>query len=170
MQKNGGDGKYKIEADAGEKAQLFSAKASKKKPDYGTNSTLELLEKIPSQMVDLKLDEVLTAVREVDNLCDYGRCKAKTTLIGETCKYCNKRFCFKHNLPEVHGCGEAAKTQTRKLFMNPKPAKTYRQEAEIAQAKKRLQKKLQNMQAERSHKTSTETNSGNRERNKKKSK
>lgn len=121
-------------------------------------------------MVDLKLDEVLTAVKEVDNLCDYGRCKAKTTLIGETCGYCNKRFCFKHNLPEIHGCGEAAKSHTRKLFMNPKPAKTYRQEAELAKAKKRLQIKLQNMQAERTQKTSTDTNNDNRERAKKKSK
>lgn len=145
-------------AGEGEK-KLFPVKAPGKRPDYGTNNTLELLEKIPSQMVELKLDEVLTAVKDVDNLCDYARCKAKTSLIGETCGYCNQRFCFKHNLPEVHGCGEAAKSHQRKEFMHPKPAKTIRQEADLAQAKKRLQSKLQNMQMERSQKATNTTSS-----------
>lgn len=48
----------------------------------------------------MKLDDVLTAVKDVDNLCDFSRCKAKTSLMGQDCEYCSKRFCFKHGLPE----------------------------------------------------------------------
>ncbi|KAL9918068.1 uncharacterized protein ACN427_000557 [Glossina fuscipes fuscipes] len=73
-----------------------------KRPNYGTNNTLELLEKIPRKVVETKLDDVLKAVKDVDNLCDYIRCKAKTNLIDHTCEYCQGRYCFKHGLPEEH--------------------------------------------------------------------
>lgn len=132
---------------------LFPPTKPGKKPNYGTNNTLELLEKIPSQVVEMKLDDVLTAVKDVDNLCDFTRCKTKTNLMGQNCDYCSKRFCFKHGLPEVHGCGEAAKKNERKLFLHPKPAKTIRQEEELEKAKKKLQAKLKDMQVGRMQKT-----------------
>lgn len=146
---------------------MFPARAPGKKPDYGTNNTVELLEKIPSQIVDLKLDEVLSAVMEVDNLCDYARCKAKTKLIGETCAFCNKRFCFKHNLPEVHGCGEAIKTHQRKLFEQAKPAKAVQKETDLVQAKKRLQEKIQSKRDERTSKSSNVPSSSSKGKKKK---
>uniref|UniRef100_A0A1I8Q9H4 AN1-type domain-containing protein n=1 Tax=Stomoxys calcitrans TaxID=35570 RepID=A0A1I8Q9H4_STOCA len=132
---------------------LFPPSKPGKKPDYGTNNTLELLEKIPSKVVDMKLDDVLTAVKDVDNLCDYQRCKAKTSLIGQNCEHCAKRFCFKHALPEVHGCGEAVKRSERKQFMHPKPAKTVKHEEELDKAKKKLHAKLKDMQVGRMQKT-----------------
>ncbi|EDW01869.1 GH21677, partial [Drosophila grimshawi] len=132
---------------------LFPAAKPGRQPDYGTNNTLELLDPIPSQIVDLKLDEVLTAVKTVDNLCDFARCKTKTSLMGQDCEHCKKRFCFKHGLPEVHGCGEEKKREARKEFLNPKPLKTVRHEEELKNAKKKLNEKLKNMQVGRMQKT-----------------
>ncbi|XP_055856631.1 DNA-binding protein SMUBP-2 [Episyrphus balteatus] len=137
------------------KGPLFPIEPGKKKPDYGTNDTLTLLEQIPSQMVEMKLDDVLTAVKEVDNLCDYQRCKTKTNLMGQNCDHCKKRFCFKHGLPEVHGCGEAVKQEERKNFLKPKPLKTVRQEQDLAKAKVKLNAKLKDMQVGRMPKPSS---------------
>ncbi|XP_017865046.1 PREDICTED: DNA-binding protein SMUBP-2 [Drosophila arizonae] len=134
-------------------APLFPPTKPGKPANYGTNNTLELLERIPSQVVDLKLDEVLTAVKTVDNLCDYPRCKTRTSLMGQDCEHCSKRFCFKHGLPEVHGCGEIKKREARKEFLHPKPLKTIRQEEEHKNAKKKLNEKLKNMQVARMQKT-----------------
>ncbi|KAH8237321.1 hypothetical protein KR038_009771, partial [Drosophila bunnanda] len=144
---------------------LFPPAKPGKRVDYGTNNTLELLERIPSQVVDLKLDDVLTAVKEVDNLCDYPRCKTKTSLMGQDCQHCKKRFCFKHGLPEVHGCGEEIKRDERKKFLHPKPAKTIRQEEDVKNAKKRLDAKLKDMQVGRMQKT-TGGGSGGSKKNK----
>ncbi|XP_068148253.1 DNA-binding protein SMUBP-2 [Drosophila tropicalis] len=131
---------------------LFPPAKPGKRVNYGTNDTLELLERIPSELVDLKLDDVLTAVKEVDNLCDYSRCKTKTSLMGQDCQHCKKRFCFKHGLPEVHGCGEEVKRDERKNFLHPKPMKTVRHEKEMENAKKRLDAKLKDMQVGRTQK------------------
>lgn len=73
--------------------------------------------------------------------------------MGQDCELCKKRFCFKHALPEVHGCGDAIKKEERKKFMHPKPAKTVREEKELAEAKKKLQSKLKDMQVGRMQKT-----------------
>ncbi|XP_030562710.1 DNA-binding protein SMUBP-2 [Drosophila novamexicana] len=134
-------------------APLFPPTKPGKAADYGTNNTLELLERIPSQIVDLKLDEVLTAVKTVDNLCDNPRCKTKTSLMGQDCELCSKRFCFKHGLPEVHGCGLEKRREARKEFLHPKPLKTIRQEEELKNAKKKLNEKLKNMQVGRMQKS-----------------
>ena len=115
------------------------------KNNYGTNDTLELLKKISSRAVEMKLDDVLIAVKTVDNLCKYGGCKAKTSLVGQNCEFCRKRFCFKHGLPEVHGCGEAAKKSERNKFLHPKPFKIMRKDEELAQARKKLDSKLRDM-------------------------
>ncbi|CAD7012128.1 DNA-binding protein SMUBP-2 [Ceratitis capitata] len=139
-------------SDAAQDAPLFPIAPGKSRPNYGTNNTLELLERIPTEVVNLKLDDVLTAVKDVDNMCDYPRCKTKTKLMGQDCELCRKRFCFKHGLPEVHGCGEAVKREERVKFLHPKPAKTIREEADLAQAKKKLQSKLKDMQVGRMQK------------------
>ncbi|KAM7346041.1 uncharacterized protein ACRADG_012062 [Cochliomyia hominivorax] len=143
----------KLASESKTEAPLFPPTKPGKKPNYGTNNTVELLEKIPSQVVEMKLDDVLTAVKDVDNLCDFARCKTKTNLMGQNCDYCQKRYCFKHGLPEIHGCGEAAKKNERKLFLHPKPAKTIKQEEELEKAKKKLHAKLKDMQVGRMQKT-----------------
>jgi len=37
------------------------------------------------------------------------KCSVNVQNIGHNCKFCTGRFCLKHNLPEEHGCEEAAK-------------------------------------------------------------
>ena len=36
--------------------------------------------------------------------CTFDGCKKKIHLINFTCDYCNKKFCLKHRLPEIHLC------------------------------------------------------------------
>ncbi|KAH8398577.1 hypothetical protein KR222_000512, partial [Zaprionus bogoriensis] len=133
-------------------ARKLPLEKSHKPLNYGTNNTLELLQNITSDMVERNFDEVLTAVKTVDNLCDYSGCRTKTSLMGQDCELCKKRYCFKHGLPEVHGCGADKKRQDRKEFLNPKPMKSIRQEEDLKKAKKKLNEKLKNMQISRMQK------------------
>jgi hypothetical protein len=34
-------------------------------------------------------------------------------MVGVTCAHCRLRFCMKHQLPEVHGCGTDAKASAK---------------------------------------------------------
>lgn len=91
------------------------------KPAKKVNKTSEMLETISNSTVNTKLDEVLKTVRQLDNTCDFGRCRTKTSLIGQDCTLCQQRFCMKHQLPEVHGCGGAIKKEQRTEFLKPRP-------------------------------------------------
>ena len=33
--------------------------------------------------------------------------------MGITCCFCSQKFCIKHTMPEMHGCGDAAKKVPR---------------------------------------------------------
>ena len=48
-----------------------------------------------------------------DNECNYTRCREKITITGQQCRYCTRRYCFKHHLPEIHGCEEEARHHIR---------------------------------------------------------
>ena len=118
------------------------------------NSTTELLKPIPTKVVEQNLDNVLEAVKTVDQTCDYKKCKQKTNLMGSDCCFCKQRFCFKHGLPEVHGCGEAVKKQERTEFLHPLPAKTVQAKEDLAKAKVKLEQKLKSMSIQRGPKPS----------------
>lgn len=116
------------------------------KPAKKVNKTSEMLETISNATVNTKLDEVLKTVRQLDNTCDFGRCRTKTSLIGQDCTLCQQRFCMKHQLPEVHGCGGAIKKEQRTEFLKPRPtlpAALRRNEQKDAHA--RLEQKLKEM-------------------------
>lgn len=53
------------------------------KPAIKVNKTSELLETIPTTVVNNNLDDVLKTVRQLDNTCDFTRCRTKTSLIGQ---------------------------------------------------------------------------------------
>lgn len=53
------------------------------KPAVKVNKTSELLETIPTTVVNNNLDDVLKTVRQLDNTCDFTRCRTKTSLIGQ---------------------------------------------------------------------------------------
>lgn len=116
------------------------------KPAKKVNKTSEMLETISNATVNTKLDEVLKTVRQLDNTCDFGRCRTKTSLIGQDCTLCLSRFCMKHQLPEIHGCGGAIKKEQRTEFLKPRPtlpAALRRNEQKDAHA--RLEQKLKEM-------------------------
>lgn len=35
------------------------------------------------------------------------------------CSYCHQKFCAKHQLPEEHGCGDAARAKARQAIKKP---------------------------------------------------
>ncbi|XP_031635492.1 DNA-binding protein SMUBP-2 [Contarinia nasturtii] len=116
------------------------------KPAKKVNKTSEMLETISNNKVNTNLDEVLKTVRQLDNICDFGRCRTKTSIIGQDCTLCQQRFCLKHQLPEVHGCGGAIKKEQRNEFLKPRPtlpAALRRNEQKDAHA--RLEQKLKEM-------------------------
>lgn len=139
-------------------------------PKVVTKAT-EILQPLPSATVEQNLDNVLEAVKTVDQTCDYKRCKQKTNMMGTSCGFCKQRFCFKHGLPEIHGCGEAVKRQEREEFMHPLPAKTVQAKEDLKKAHGRLEQKLKQMNLSRKAKpTGTgegpSGNSGNKRKGK----
>lgn len=115
-----------------------------------TNQSKELVEKVPRQVVDTSLEDVLESVTLLDNLCQFRspKCKTKVSLIGFPCGLCKFTYCVKHNLPEVHGCGEMCKLQEQKAFKaKSKPEEKAKKKKEDLQ--KSLNNKLGKLQAER---------------------
>lgn len=123
--------------------------APSSKPAPRTSKTSEMLEPIPTNVIENNLDNILEDVRQLDNTCDFSRCRTKTTYIGQDCALCKQRYCMKHQLPEVHGCGGAIKKVERTEFLKkpnqslPISAALRRNEHKGAQA--RLEQKLKDM-------------------------
>uniref|UniRef100_A0A1Q3FXL0 AN1-type domain-containing protein n=2 Tax=Culex tarsalis TaxID=7177 RepID=A0A1Q3FXL0_CULTA len=123
-------------------------------PKLVTKAT-EILQPLPSGTVERNLDTVLDAVKTVDQTCDYKRCKQKTNMMGSNCTFCKQRFCFKHGLPEIHGCGEEVKRKEREEFLHPLPAKTVQAQEDLKKAHGRLEQKLKQMNLSRKAKPPT---------------
>ncbi|XP_058447674.1 DNA-binding protein SMUBP-2 [Malaya genurostris] len=117
-------------------------------PKKVTKAT-DILEPLPCTTVEQNLDHVLEAVKTVDQTCDFKRCKQKTNMMGSNCDFCKQRFCFKHGLPEIHGCGEAVRKQEREEFLHPLPAKTVQAQEDLKKAHGRLDQKLKQMNLSR---------------------
>ena len=60
------------------------------------------------------LDSLLAEVTLEDATCKFQRCSKHVSLLGIQCKFCKKRYCMEHSLPEIHGCGDAARQQSRR--------------------------------------------------------
>jgi ATP-dependent RNA/DNA helicase IGHMBP2 len=60
------------------------------------------------------LDKLLAEVTLADSMCKFSQCSKKVNWLGIFCQFCKKRFCMEHRLPEVHGCGDSARQQSRK--------------------------------------------------------
>ncbi|XP_052863005.1 DNA-binding protein SMUBP-2 [Anopheles cruzii] len=112
----------------------------------------ELLVPIDTDVVEKNLNKVLEAVKTVDQTCDFKGCKQKTNLVGTDCGHCRERFCFKHSLPEIHGCGEAVRRKEREEFLHPITGKARREREDKQKAQTRLSQKLKQMSLERKQK------------------
>ncbi len=58
-------------------------------------------------------------------ICDYddestGKCTLQCAMIIGDCKYCRKKFCGKHRLPESHRCTNMTKCQSEQFERNKK--------------------------------------------------
>ena len=91
------------------------------------------------------IDDLLAAARQQDNVCNAQRCKIKITLLGQLCTYCNRRYCFEHSMPEVHGCGHQARKDIRQNHItthsNPRPV--YENNSISKEKRPYLERKLQ---------------------------
>ncbi|XP_021935214.1 DNA-binding protein SMUBP-2-like [Zootermopsis nevadensis] len=92
-------------------------------------------------------DSVIAEFQEMDKRCSWSSCRIPTDLVGLSCTYCKQRFCISHGLPEVHGCGEAARKSAKHEFHHPKPVKP--DLLKRSSLSKKLEKKLTQMAEER---------------------
>ncbi|XP_077595625.1 DNA-binding protein SMUBP-2 [Stigmatopora nigra] len=58
-------------------------------------------------------DALIDAVVKAESVCAFVKCKASVLTLGQLCLFCNRQYCFSHHIPEVHGCGDKAKTHAR---------------------------------------------------------
>lgn len=63
-------------------------------------------------------DALLAEAKRLNERCNVIGCRERDrhALIGATCRFCGKRFCVQHAIPELHGCGDAAKTDARAAY------------------------------------------------------
>lgn len=105
-------------------------------------------------------DELIANVMKSDRTCSFAKCNEKlhTALAGTggPCPFCRRGFCFKHALPEVHGCGEEACKQARIAWHRSKGgtvAPGYVKPEKRAQVQKALDKRLTQMAESRKRQT-----------------
>lgn len=105
-------------------------------------------------------DQLIANIMKLDRTCSFAKCgeKLHTALagIGGPCPFCRRGFCFKHALPEEHGCGEEACKQARIAWHRSKGgtmAPSYVKQEKRAQAQKALDKRLAQMAESRKRQT-----------------
>lgn len=60
---------------------------------------------------------LLDSLLQQSKVCGAKGCSKSTQATGTTCTHCHLRFCYSHGLPEVHGCGNAARSDARKGWL-----------------------------------------------------
>ena len=111
------------------------------------------------KVADDDFDALIASVTALDSRCSFKKCKTLTNTLGRNCQHCTRRFCLQHLMPEVHGCGDAARAQARQTISregvlhrgsgvpSKKPPPDRR-----AQLERKLNKKLDEMSEKRSRK------------------
>ncbi|KAK9709418.1 hypothetical protein K7432_009064 [Basidiobolus ranarum] len=76
-----------------------------------------------NQKKDDELDDLVNHIlssepAKPNNECGEKKCHQKTSLMGFSCAYCQRKFCMKHRLPETHStaCEEKAKSASRASY------------------------------------------------------
>ena len=88
-----------------DKVRAPSAKSKKKKDKKKTPGPPEE-----------DFDALIASAMQMNSSCHSPRCKENATILGQNCMYCVKRFCLKHHMAEMHGCGAAAKSHARQMI------------------------------------------------------
>jgi len=98
-------------------------------------------------------DKMLASFTKLDNQCAFNGCKQSIRTLGQLCKCCERTYCLSHHIPEVHGCGEAAKVRSRQLARKPKSAKPKAlDDTHKVQLHRKLDKRLDEMSEQRKSK------------------
>lgn len=113
-------------------------------------------DKTDSSPSDQYFDEVIREAMQENSRCAFLGCKQKTTVLGQDCSFCKRRFCLSHHVAECHGCGNEAKIAARKLISREGklysgsgvPSKALKPEKR-AQLKSKLDNRLENMAEKR---------------------
>lgn len=81
------------------------------------NERLKSLEKLLEKSnLSNDLDETLDTITKIEKFCAMTSCKTKVQNYSIDCEFCQCRYCVKHQLPEVHGCGQAVAKDAQKKF------------------------------------------------------
>ncbi|XP_012613015.2 DNA-binding protein SMUBP-2 isoform X3 [Microcebus murinus] len=101
-------------------------------------------------------DALVSAAVRADNTCGLPACTASVATLGQLCQLCGRRYCFRHHLPEVHGCGERARAHARQrisregvLYAGSGTKDRSLDPAKRAQLQRRLDKKLGELSGQR---------------------
>ena len=97
------------------------------------------------------LDTMLAEMTLIDSSCSFQGCKKKVNLLGLQCHLCHRRFCMEHNIPETHGCSEAAKKYARQAA-KPRSTTSSKDTYKRAQLQKKLESKLEGLSSDRKSK------------------
>ncbi|CAH6793435.1 DNA-binding protein SMUBP-2 [Phodopus roborovskii] len=113
----------------------------------------------PALPCEEDFDALVSAVIKADNTCSFAKCSASTTTLGQFCIHCSQRYCLSHHLPEIHGCGEKARTHARQkisregvLCAGSGTRDRALDPAKRAQLQRRLDKKLDDLSNQRTSK------------------
>ncbi|CAF0704160.1 unnamed protein product [Brachionus calyciflorus] len=100
-------------------------------------------------------DELLTMFQKSNDVCNFQGCKVLVKTLGQNCEFCRNRFCLKHSLAEMHGCGDEARAQARahirktgNLQVNEKQS-SYSEQIKRQYNEKKFHEKLESMRAAR---------------------
>ncbi|KAK0042710.1 DNA-binding protein SMUBP-2 [Biomphalaria pfeifferi] len=151
------EGGEKISEQGGAKKKEVKATEKKKPPMKSqTHKVAEVLGKIDPN----DFEGLIASITELDSKCAFRKCKTLTNTLGRNCEHCTRRFCLTHLMPEVHGCGDAAKEAARRVISregvlhsgsgvpNKKPNPARRAQLEL-----KLEKKIGDLTNKRSKNT-----------------
>lgn len=73
-------------------------------------------EKTVERVDEEDFDSLIEAAMRENKSCAFVKCKQSTATLGQNCEFCSGRFCLQHHIPEVHGCGNAARSHARQMI------------------------------------------------------
>ncbi|XP_054164493.1 DNA-binding protein SMUBP-2-like [Oppia nitens] len=112
---------------------------------------------------DDDLDQMIAKVKLADNTCNYLNCKTNIVVLGQKCQFCGHRFCLKHAMPEIHGCGDKirdfVRSNTRKDGIVYPGSGVIQRKPLDSHKRQYLEKKLNDKLNEKSKERKTKTKS-----------
>ncbi|XP_019934560.2 DNA-binding protein SMUBP-2 [Paralichthys olivaceus] len=97
-----------------QQSSIPAAQAQISKKTKGKNRTKAgVCDIAAAAALDDDFDTLINAVVKAESVCSFIKCKASVLTLGQLCIFCNRQYCLSHHIPEVHGCGEKAKSHAR---------------------------------------------------------